>query len=406
LPEFDRRLVRQTQATGADAGRRRCFTRGHTYFLLHHYLTQSPSLQQSYASFAAQHELARYSGLIGDDPDAGLSVSLSTLALRNSTRPPAYLAGLLAELLPLVAPCRDWPLPFELHLLDATFLYLSATLAGGWLPARRRPHASGVKAQIDYLPRSDLPTLRLLTDSCTPDQRALSLALLDDPATCATLAGETVAFDLGYYAHRPFAQLRAADIHFVTRLHAQALVTLEAEQPVQLPLALDAPVVMAGGSAITVLRDCRITLGSERTTHGACLPHLRLITARVPPGPVAARQGKQADTYTLLSDRFDLEAATVAVVYHYRWQIELFFLWLKEHLGGTRLLGSSRQAVVFSLYMAFLVHVLCVLAAQAVGLPRRLPSLLRVLATVFLRLTINPASPPFPEQLRLPLEYP
>jgi hypothetical protein len=402
LPHLDQIIVRQSQATGADADSRTFYARSHAYLLLHHGLTGSPSLRQSYVSFAAHTSLARCSGLVGDDLDGGLTVSFSQLAHTNSTRPPAFLAGILAELLPRVAPRLECPLPPEVHLLDATFLYLSATLAGGWLPARQRPHASGVKAQIDYDPHRDLPRLHRVTSSRTPDCRALDAAVLDDPETLAAWRAATVVCDLGYYSHQRLAGLLAAGVHFVIPLQGQARVDWEAELPVQLPLPVGVPVTMAGPCGVTVLRDCRVRVGSTNNRAGTCLPQVRLITARVPPGRVAARQGKQPQDYTLLTDRFDLDAATVVLLYRWRWEIELFFLWSKEHLHLERLLGTSRNAVLLSLYLAFIVHVLCLLATQALGLPGRHPTLVALLRSVYWQLQLAYHPPPLAQQLALP----
>jgi len=141
----------------------------------------------------------------------------------------------------------------------------------------------------------------------------------------------------------------------------------------------------AAQGRIRVLRDERVTLGSPNNRAGAHLVDQRLVTATVLPTAVAAQQGKGSVVYQILTDRWDLDAATVVQWYVWRWQIELFFLWLKQRLR-VRVLGTSANAVLLSVYLAFLVHLVCLRAAQALGLPGRSPLLLATVAAVLLTL--------------------
>jgi len=221
----------------------------------------------------------------------------------------------------------------------------------------------------------------LVTAAQTPDVKGLDQALLDDPAQLAALRGRTLVVDLGYYSHARFVRLRRAGVHFVTRLHPQAALRAVVEQPVQPPL----PPLEAG--RITILRDQRVEVGSATNRAGAVLPGLRLVTASVAPTPQAARRQAPPVVYRLLTDRWDLSAADVVQLYLWRWQIELFFRWLKSHLHLPHLLGYSQPAVELSLWLALLVHLLCVLAAHALGARRRTPTLLRQLPFVLAQLS-------------------
>ena len=80
----------------------------------------------------------------------------------------------------------------------------------------------------------------------------------------------------------------------------------------------------------------------------------RLITQRL----VEVNNGE--DTIRLLTDRLDLPSDLVAFAYRYRWNVELFFRWLKCVLGCRHLLGESLQAVQIQVYAALIASLLLV----------------------------------------------
>ena len=344
----------------------------HTCLLLFHGLSGHTSLRQSYASFADCRGLVALADLAVDGDDERLGVSFSQVAASNSSRPAAFLSGLIPALVTQVrqgAPRGDLALPADLTLIDATVLRLSVKLAP-WLTQKsgwRRP--TGVRVQTQYAPAWDLPE-HVVVSTATNDYRGLDELVLDDPQHLMALRGHTLVVDLGYYCHRRFARLAEAGVHWVTRRLPAATVTVVASEPVQASLPELAP------PRITVLSDQRVTLGSGNNRAGAVLGNVRLVAAQVVPLPAAARLGKGPVVYEVLTDRWDLTATDVVQLYLWRWQIELFFRWLKSHVHLTQLLGYSQNAVELSVALALIVHLLTLLAAQALGMARRSPSLL------------------------------
>ena len=65
-------------------------------------------------------------------------------------------------------------------------------------------------------------------------------------------------------------------------------------------------------------------------------------------------------------DNFELDAATIALLYKYRWQIEFFFKWVKQHLRITAFYGTSANAVMIQIYTAFIAF--CVIALAALNM--------------------------------------
>lgn len=396
LRELQPALAATARACQADRYRKHFDHFAHAVCLCYHGLAGSGSLRVSYATFPTAAGLVALAGLTTPHPER-LGISFSQLADSSHSRPAALLSGLLPTLVARVRAAGVRPglaIPAELRVLDSTFLRLALGVAP-WLPSTGGKDHPGVRAQVLYAPAFDLVERLVVTDTRSNDVQGFDALLLDDPARLAALAGGTLVVDLGYYSHARFARLRTAGVHFVSRLHAQAALRIEADCPLQTPLpGLD-------GGRITIQSDQRITLGSPTNRAGAVLPGLRLVTALVAATPRAQRAGAQPTVYRLITDRWDLSAAEVAQLYLWRWEIELFFRWLKHRVKLPIWLGYSRNAVELTVALAMVVHLLLVLAARAVGLTRRPPALLA-------RLRANLSQVPAPTvlaamQLPLPL---
>jgi hypothetical protein len=370
--------------------------------LLFHGLGGRRSLRQSYEQFAACRGLVAVSGLGVVDESERLGVSYSQVAASNGTRPAAVLTEVVDHLVARLRragadrPGGD-PLLGSLVIQDSTFLRLSLRLAG-WLPPLRRPECSGVRVQLWLHPVLDLPEVVDLTTVKLNDRQSWDRSVLGDPARLAALAGRTLVVDLGYYRHTAFRDLLAAGVHVVTRRYPSTIVTVEADRPIQPPL----PDV--DGGRIAVVADQRVTLGTAATRTGVVLSGWRLVTANVTPRLRTGHRSPAPRRYEILTDRWDLTAAEVVQVYLWRWQIELFLRWLKGQLHLTRLLGYSENAVELSVWLTVLVHLLTLLAARVLGLPRRSPLLLARLAAALTHLdqTRDLAPPPTAFQFPLP----
>lgn len=166
--------------------------------------------------------------------------------------------------------------------------------------------------------------------------------------------GWTLLIDLGYYGHRQFARLRAAGVHLLSRLHPQATYVVTATRRVGGKPTPDGDVLVA---------DETITLGSPNNRRGAVIPNLRLITSR----------NRHGHLHRLVTDRFDLTAAELVRLYRKRWQIELFFRFVKRQLGTLAPLGHSRAAVWLTILVALITALLLALCE-----PTRPPTISRV----------------------------
>lgn len=369
--------------------------------LLFHGLAGRSSLRQSYEQFAACPGLVAASGLGVAGAPEQLSVSFSQVAASSGTRPAAILVGAvehLAARLRRAGAARSGgdPLLGSLVIQDSTFLRLSLRLAH-WLPPLQHPTVSGVRVQVWLHPQQDLPEVVDLTTVKLNDHLSWDRSVLGTPARLAALAGRTIVVDLGYYRHTAFRDLLAAGVHVVTRRYPSTIVTVEATRPIQPPLPdLD-------GGRIAVVADQRVTLGTPATRTGVVLPGWRLVTADVAPRLRTGHRSPTPRRYEILTDRWDLSAAEVVQIYLWRWQIELFFRWLKHQLHLPHLLGHSENAVELSVWLAILVHLLALLAARALGLSRRSPLILARLTAALIHLDPSRDADTTPTPCQLPL---
>lgn len=73
------------------------------------------------------------------------------------------------------------------------------------------------------------------------------------------------------------------------------------------------------------------------------------------------------ETMQFMTNNFDIPPTTVAILYKYRWQIELFFKWMKQHMRIVSFYGTSANAVMIQIYTAFTTYCLLALVAGAIG---------------------------------------
>lgn len=321
-------LVAQAAATpGADRYRKRFPALAHLWVLLLHVLWGSTSLRITHASLSADVRWWQRWGMTS-------WISLSQLARSSSSRPSACVEALLAAVVETVRkqPVANplWHKLRRVVVLDSTFLSLSASLSpwsvhGGFAPGARLQTLLELGSQI-------------------PNPLRLSLADINDHTALWELDlspwhGWTLVVDRGYYGHQQFARLRDAGVHVIARFNEQAGYRVTAQRRTPTGRTPDGDEILA---------DATIDLGSPNNRRGTVVPDMRLISSR-------NRHGK---VHRFVTDRHDLTATEIVQLYRKRWQIELFFRWLKQQLGLIRPLGRSRDAVWLTILIVMVVALL------------------------------------------------
>jgi hypothetical protein len=169
--------------------------------------------------------------------------------------------------------------------------------------------------------------------------------------------GRIYVKDRGYAKLALFQQILDAQSSFVCRLHDDAVYDLleEFERPVD---AQNAGIVF----------DRKVRLGSTKKTKEQLSVPVRLIAVKCTPHIKRAKTGRggpeQGEMLLIATDRFDLDADVIALIFRYRWMIEIFFRFFKHVLGCRHLLSYNQNGIELQTYAAIIA---CMLIALWTG---------------------------------------
>ena len=102
---------------------------------------------------------------------------------------------------------------------------------------------------------------------------------------------------------------------------------------------------------------------------------------------ISFRDEEQSRTFVFLTNNFQLDALTVCQLYKLRWQIELFFKWIKQHLRIKSFFGTSVNAVKTQIWIAISVYVLVAIIRKELKLERSLHEILQILSILLFEKT-------------------
>jgi hypothetical protein len=209
----------------------------------------------------------------------------------------------------------------RIALVDSSLLKLSLAVYD-WAQYRQESGAAKMHAVLEWQRR--IPEQVVVTAGKVHDANQ-TVALVWKP-------GWTYVQDRGYVSFARLAQMRAAGAHFVVRLKRGMQWRVLARRPV--------PLGRQGG----------VYLRGDHTVRLAGWPavELRVVSSQLP----------DYRWVWVITDRFDLTAASVARLYKERWKIENWWKWLKGMLKIKRLLGESAHALPLQLIAAFVTDLL------------------------------------------------
>jgi len=308
----------------ADKHVRRLTTKGQLIALTYAQLSGAQSLREIEAALASHATKLYHFG--------GEEVSRSTLSDANAQRPWQVFAGLFAQLTGQVARGLRRKAGEAVHLIDATGLPLSA-LSKDW--AQFSSGVCGAKMHVIYDPDGDCPIYAAVTPANVNDITAAKAM----PIT----AGASYVFDLGYYDYGWWAKLDAAGCRIVTRLKVNTKLSALVEN------------VVANGSNILSDRIGHLPQRMARNRKNPFQEPVREVCVRIASGKVLR----------ILTNDLDAPAQEIADLYKRRWQIELFFRWVKQTLKIRHFIGRSENAVRIQIAVALIAFLLLRLAHAA-----------------------------------------
>jgi hypothetical protein len=260
-------------------------------------------------------------------------VRRSTLSEANRYRPAALFGDLLDVVMAQVHRGLRRHVKETTYLIDSTSVRLSA-LSGRW--ARFSATVCGAKAHIVYDPDAGQPVYAAVTPARVTDLTAAKALPIE--------AGATYVFDLGYYDYGWWADLHAAGCRIVTRIKSNTPLTVAEERPV--------PPASAEGGVILSDRVGRLPERQASRRRNPFQAKVREVRVRIETGTVLR----------ILCNDLKASAQEIADLYKRRWQIELFFRWVKQTLKIRHFVGTSENAVRIQIAVALITFLLLRLA--------------------------------------------
>lgn len=288
------------------------------------------------------------------------TISRNTLANANATRPWQIYADFAQHLIGMARPLYvNEPLGVDLdatvYAFDATTIDLCLSVYP-WAPFRRAKAAIKLHTLLDL--RGSIPSFIRITDGKTHE-----VNVMDD------LVIEPGAFYLLDRGYLDFARLFA--IH-----QAQAFFVTRAKSNTQFKRRYSHPVDRA---STNVVCDQTGVLTVFYSSKGYPAVLRRVV--------VKDEAGKRV---TFLTNNFALKPELISDLYRQRWQVELFFKWIKQHLRIKAFLGTSENAVKTQIWIAVCTYVLIAIIKKRLHLPHSLYEILQILSlTMFETAPIN-----------------
>jgi hypothetical protein len=240
---------------------------------------------------------------------------------------------------------RELELPEVCYALDASMIHLSLAVFP-W--AHWQTKAAAVKLHTLLSLRSLSPAWITVTEASFPEQKSLDLVPLE--------AGACYVMDRGYLDFPRLARWQAAGAYFVVRSLARIRFRVIESRPVDKSTGLRCDQLI------------QLARFQTRRAYPQQLRRVRIYDA------------EHRLSLMLLTNQLTWPAATISLLYRKRWQVELFFKWIKQHLKLRVFLGRTENAVRCQVWAAVCAYLLVVLARQELGLTQTLHRILQTLS--------------------------
>ena len=305
-------------------------------------LTFCESLRDIEACLSAQPAHLFHLGIRGN-------VRRSTLSDANESRDARIFEGLAQILMTqarglYVDDAIAIDLDAVVYAFDSTTISLCLSIFP-WAKFRKRKAAVKLHTLIDL--RGNVPSFILVSTGKTHDVMALDHLPIE--------AGAFYLIDKGYIDYERLHRFTTACAYFVTRLKDNAQYRVVESRPVDKSTGLL----------------CDQTIRLNGVTSADDYPaNLRRVKYRDP---------ETHDLYEFLTNNMDLPAAVIAQLYKQRWQVELFFKWIKQHLRIKVFYGTTENAVNIQVWTAISTYCLLAIIRKRLGLEHDMHQISQIL---------------------------
>ncbi len=238
------------------------------------------------------------------------------------------------------------------YALDSTTIDLCLSLFP-WARFRRRKGAVKLHTLLDL--RGNIPCFVLVSHGKMHDVTVLDHLPIEP--------GAFYVMDRGYVDFQRLHRFTTGSAFFVTRAKHNLDFTRRARRPVDKTTGLrsDQTIVLAGPKSSRLYPD--------------------------PLRRIAFYDVENDRRFVFLTNNFTLPALTIALLYKCRWQVELFFKWIKQHLRIKAFYGTTENAVKTQVWIAISVYVLVAIVKKELGIEPSLGEILQILSVTLFEKT-------------------
>lgn len=277
-------------------------------------------------------------------PRASLGSLSESARVFDSSLMQEVIENLSAQLKPVCRHAKFEDLSGILTAVDGTLIPAFSKMT--W--AMWKTESNAVKAHTQFDLEKHVPVKITITEG-KGDERAALAENLE--------SGRIYVQDRGYASLALFKQILDQHSSFVCRIRDNSVYDVLEERP----LTDDA--VAAG-----IVLDQTVRLGGDPKTQKQLSVPVRLIAIRCTPHKKRYKTGhggpEQGETLLIATDRFDLEADVIALIFKHRWAVEIFFRFFKHVLGCRHLISHNRNGIELQTYAAIIA---CMLIALWTG---------------------------------------
>jgi len=240
----------------------------------------------------------------------------------------------------------DPDLPQVAFALDSSIIRLSLNLCpwGYWA----RTGKAALKLHLLLSLQGNLPAWGAITEANLPDMKMLDQIPI--------LAGAHYIMDRGYLDFVRLFAVEQADAFFVVR----------SKQHVRFAVVESRPVAKETG--LRCDQTIRLTGRWSRNSYPKLLRRIRVYNA------------EHQITLVLLTNNFEVSAWVIAELYRNRWQVELFFKWIKQHLRLRGFYGRSQNAVCCQIWSAICAYLMVAIIKKELGIQKSLYEILQIVS--------------------------
>ncbi|MES7047935.1 IS4 family transposase, partial [Cutibacterium acnes] len=277
------------------------------------------------------------------------SISASQLSRKNNNLDPEVLQAILCDLMTQLHRLRS-PVSSRLgnvKIIDSTTISLCLNKYK-WATFRKTKAGVKLHLRVTFMdPDHVYPDKAVVTPAKPADHTQMDVLIDESDAT--------YLMDRGYLNYSKYDDYCERGIRFVSRLKDNAVI----EEVEELPIAT--------GSKI--IRDVKVVLGKGKKRMKNKLRMIETMDGRGKP-------------VRIITNRFDLTAEEIGDLYRSRWQIEIFFRWVKQNLKLTRFYGTEEKAVMNQIWACLIAYCLLLLMKLELATEKTLKELLDLLKTL------------------------